>query len=309
MVSGTGAVRVLKRVQLDALGARVIDREQKVPEELALNAHAPQMGIRRANIRDHVARARDSQRLCPDAPAQRSEVICLNGEQVKLKHRICRRVLNHVKGDVSKVPFISDPVTSAKAGLAVAKDVPCEAEPGSEVVPILLPESANGAQWRSLHVACQDAVENVAAQAVIVVGVFVRIFVVLNAEIFPPYTQVEGQPAVEPPRILSVERKFVVAVAAREVRSDSWRVDTAGLILISRSVRVEGNQRVAAELAGEFPLRINRNAHAEQLAVHEAVETSGAQSSRVQCLHSSFVSPESAVVLNVYVGTAKAELM
>ena len=267
------------------------------------------MSVGRANIRDHVARARDSQRLCPDAPAQRSEVIHLNGEQVKLKHRICRRVLNHVEGDVSKVPFISDPVTAAQAGLAVAKDVPREADPGSEVVPILLPKAANGAQWRSLHVACEDAVENVAAQAVIVVGVFIRIFVVLNAEILPPYTQVEGQVAVELPRILSVERKFVIAVAAREVRSDSWRVDTAAWIQVGGISGAERNDRVTRELAWELPQRINRNAHAEQLAVHEAVETSGPQSSGVQCLHGSFVSPESPVVLNVYVRTTKAELM
>src|SRR5712692_7451118 len=106
------------------------------------------MGISRADVGIHVPDTDPGQRLGTRRATKRTAVVVRDGNESwyisarrERDHSVVRRVLNHVEGHVTEVALVGDAPTAAQAGLAVAEDVPGNAEARSEVVPVLLPEA------------------------------------------------------------------------------------------------------------------------------------------------------------------------
>src|SRR5687767_5128917 len=94
---------------------------------LDIRVNRSQGGARQCNIRTR--------------NTKRTEVISTHGHIGITEHRVVRRILNHVESDVSKVPFVRDPIAAAETRLTVSEDVPCEPNSRGPIVLIGTPDA------------------------------------------------------------------------------------------------------------------------------------------------------------------------
>src|SRR5262249_41534163 len=107
------------------------------------------MGISIDDVRIDGAQANSGEGFVYAAASQRSKVEEGDGNRrdmcptIELNDRLIRRVLNHVEREIPEVPIIRHAVPAAQAGLAIAKDVPGDAETRREVIRVQVPQFAN----------------------------------------------------------------------------------------------------------------------------------------------------------------------
>src|SRR5258708_26624944 len=158
----------------------------------------------------HVTQAGFRENLRPSASGQWSAVAGCDrnagyvGRRLQRNHGVVRWILDHIEGHVAKVAFEGNSVTGAKTGLAVAKDVPREADSGRPVILGRLPQRTDLATRRQLNGAGSDLIENRGAGAVVVIGIQLGIFIVLDTVVLVADSQGHGEPWQHFPRILRV---------------------------------------------------------------------------------------------------------
>src|SRR5260370_16615249 len=135
----TFLVVVLNRIQVNAARSRVLHGNQRIPQDLPLYREVPALVVCGGQVLLYVTQAGviKPERPCP---GKGSQVVGLE-RLYPGKHgvELRRRVLDHIEGYVAKVALVGNTVAAAQAGLAVAKHVPGEANPGTEVMVLGLP--------------------------------------------------------------------------------------------------------------------------------------------------------------------------
>src|SRR5437588_789818 len=116
-------------VQVKTMRAIIFERDGRFAAQLPLERCAPELRLRYLNILRHIARTHGRQ----DARFRGQRRAGCSGKGSEITYgdrhdaaadvdsRIVWRILDHIKGDVSKVPFIGDAVSAPKAGLSVTK--------------------------------------------------------------------------------------------------------------------------------------------------------------------------------------------
>src|SRR5262249_49931610 len=99
-------------------------------------------------------------------------------------------VLNHVESDIAEVPLIRHAVTAAQAGLAIAKDVPGDAETRREVIRVQVPQFANRTIFGKHNLTIGNALENIVALSQIEIRVKLLSGIMLNAIEFVAHTKI-----------------------------------------------------------------------------------------------------------------------
>ncbi len=287
------SVRILDRVEVHTLRTRVLGRRHELSHDLVLERGAPEMRISRHDLFVDVAGGRTRQDTGTRARRERSEVVRRDRDRRESRlsghdrnHRVVGRILDDVERHVSEVPLVGDAVAAAKRRLAITEHIPRHADARSEVVPILLPEIADGAILGQRDTAVRDALLLRRASSVVEVGVERAIRVVLHAEIIPAQAEVQRDARMDLPRVVDVERTFVVAVVARERRSGNRQRDRVERVL---ALRIDGNLELA------------------HIAENEVVEA--AEQAVAERLNGVLVSTKRAIVLDADVRTAEADRM
>jgi hypothetical protein len=196
------------------------------------------MRVGRADVLVHVPQARPRQ----DRGARAGEGAAdVGGDEVlrlwdvdtraQREQRVARRVEEDVVGDVAEVPLVADPVAGPEARPPVARQVPREADPGSEVVPVGPPQASRRALGGGPHATVPDLLGACRALAVVEVRVEARVGVLLHAVALVAQTQVELEPGAEAPRVVEVERPLGVAVVAREIGLAEGQGDDVARVL------------------------------------------------------------------------------
>src|SRR4029078_3164799 len=129
-------------------------------------------------------------------------------------HRVVRRVLNHVEGDVAEIAFVSQPVAPTNACPAVAESVPGKTETRREVIFVRLPQTTDRTVAGNLHAAVANAFLQRGAWAKVEVLIQLRVLVVLYAVLLVAQAKIQNQIRPDAKRIVHVRTACVVAIAA-----------------------------------------------------------------------------------------------
>src|SRR5260370_24028850 len=248
--AGARAVDIRDVVELLALRPGIFDPEHQVVLYLAFKRQAVPVGIGGADVWIHGSQADSRKSLGTCRSRERPSHVCgyRIGCNVRSRNQgnncVIRWILDHVKRDVAKIPFVGNLVSAAQAGLSVPEHIPREAHIRAEIIPIRRPESSDGAVGCDSHTAVADPVKDAGSGSKVEVGVKSRVLVMLDAEVFPADSQVYHNPTGNLPRILAVNGVFVVAVAPGE----DWLSDGQ----VYRASRCDGRP------AGVLSLRIDR---------------------------------------------------
>src|SRR5258708_5505125 len=148
----------------------------------------------------HVTQAAFGEDLRPSASGQWSGIAGCDrnagyvGRRLQRNHSVVRRILDHIEGHIAEVAFVGNSVTAAEASLAVAKDVPCEADSRRPVILGRLPQRTDRAVRSQLNGAGSDLIENGGAGAIVVIGIQLGIFIVLDTVVFVADDRVHRAP-------------------------------------------------------------------------------------------------------------------
>src|SRR4029077_9988840 len=131
-VAASASIHIGNVIKVHATRARIGNRNDTLLPHAAVDGQIPSLGICGFHVlvdrTETNCRQKFGSRAC-----QRTKIVgvdrlvdrdILIGN--KADHSIIRWVLNGVKGHVSKVAFVTYPITSAERGFAVAHDVPCK---------------------------------------------------------------------------------------------------------------------------------------------------------------------------------------
>src|SRR6267378_2465815 len=111
------------------MGAGVLDRGHRIARHLAFDRQANELRLPRLDVLVHMAQLRGRQGQS-SACGKRAQITGRNHRprdaRLSLGDRrggVVWNVLNDVKSDVAKVPFVADSPATTDTGLAVAKNV------------------------------------------------------------------------------------------------------------------------------------------------------------------------------------------
>ena len=113
-VSRTKLIVIFDVIQVSAARARVLERHHGVGHKLLIDGEAPELGLRGADVLVYVAKAGGRQRLRTTGALKRAGIRVRHRGILYLNHRVVRRVLDDIEGDVAVVALIRDAVAAAQ---------------------------------------------------------------------------------------------------------------------------------------------------------------------------------------------------
>src|SRR6202043_1936291 len=127
-------IRIGNTVQIYAFRSAGKYRPHSTLSQLALQRSVPGMCIRSLDVGVDNPRAHLRKRKSTAASGQRTEV-GIRDRSRHSQHCVVGRILNQIESHITEITLVTDAVTAAKAGLAVAEYVPCETHSRTEVCP------------------------------------------------------------------------------------------------------------------------------------------------------------------------------